>query len=377
MACFGREAEAKNIWREFAVGRNLLMLAPRRVGKTVLLNHLQKTSEEQGYRAILLDVEGFVEEKDFFRECCATIQEELSTGKAVMAALTNKLKTIFSGSADSSDWRQILLQTEWKEFANHLFSHLNADDKGKPWVILIDELPIFVQALGRKSGQNSISEFLYWMRSVRQKYKNIRWLYTGSIGLDSVARKNNVEGALNDLRPITVLPFDIPIAKEFMKDIVGRRNLDISDDALNHVIDRLGWLSPYYLERIIEDACSDVAGLAVLDKHEMDVSMNKLLELGNRLYWASWREHIDRNFTDPDSTYLHNILRLASTYHAGIKQDNLLATINVSMEESERLAIKNCINTLISDGYIDRKEDGTLSFRMNLLREWWQRYVAM
>ena len=91
MNCFGRDTESSSLWSQFKDHRNLLMLAPRRIGKTVLLNHLREGAAEQGFRAIILDVQGFREEKEFFRECCAVIQEELSTGTKVMTAFTDRL----------------------------------------------------------------------------------------------------------------------------------------------------------------------------------------------------------------------------------------------------------------------------------------------
>jgi hypothetical protein len=83
--------ETAELWRHFKAGRNLLMLAPRRIGKTVQINHLRDTAAEHGFRAIVLEVAGFREEKDFFRQCCATIQEELSTGAKVMTAFGERL----------------------------------------------------------------------------------------------------------------------------------------------------------------------------------------------------------------------------------------------------------------------------------------------
>jgi predicted AAA+ superfamily ATPase len=62
MTCFDRLTETATLWQQLAAGRNLLMLAPRRIGKTVLLNHLLETAPANGFRAILLDVEGLFDE---------------------------------------------------------------------------------------------------------------------------------------------------------------------------------------------------------------------------------------------------------------------------------------------------------------------------
>src|SRR5688572_27713895 len=128
MTCFARDQESARLWAHFVKGKNVLMLAPRRIGKTVLLNRLREESAVKGYRAIVLDVQGFREEKAFFQQMCAVIQEELGLGPSVVAALTEKLRHVVRGAdTTGGDWRQLLLQTDWRDFASHLLGHLNND----------------------------------------------------------------------------------------------------------------------------------------------------------------------------------------------------------------------------------------------------------
>jgi len=196
MPCFDRSDETKALWSQFQAGRNLLMLAPRRIGKTVLLNHLRESAAAQGFRAIVLDVEGVRDEKAFFRECCAAIQEELSTGTKVMSA----------------------------------FAHL---------------------------------------------------------------------------------------------------------------------------------------------------AMDRLLELDKRLYWASWREHLDRNFTDPDRARLYLVLETVAKVEDGANVNLLLGVLNQRGEPISELALRDLVDTLLADGYLVLGTDGRYRFMMHLLREWWLRYVVL
>ena len=46
MPCYDRTAESAALWGHFRAEHNLLMLAPRRIGKTVLLNQLRETAVE-------------------------------------------------------------------------------------------------------------------------------------------------------------------------------------------------------------------------------------------------------------------------------------------------------------------------------------------
>ncbi len=94
MECFDRDSEVAALWRHFKKGRSILMLAPRRTGKTVLLERLKNESSGHGYQGIMLDVEGFTEEKDFFRQLCASIQKQIGIGKSLLGALGARLKQV-------------------------------------------------------------------------------------------------------------------------------------------------------------------------------------------------------------------------------------------------------------------------------------------
>ena len=48
---FDRESEQKNFWSDLDTD-NLLLLAPRRVGKTSLLKRMQDTSEQHGFSVV-------------------------------------------------------------------------------------------------------------------------------------------------------------------------------------------------------------------------------------------------------------------------------------------------------------------------------------
>ena len=378
MNCFDRTRETDDLWRLFGQGRNLLMLAPRRIGKTVLLNHLRETAGAHGFRAIVLDVEGFREEKDFFRACCAAIQEELSTGRKVMSAFTQRLNQLLQGqSGASGDWRQWLVQTDWQEFADHLFAHLDEHQEDPPWLMLVDELPVFVKSLQDKGSVVAIRNFLYWLRAMRQKHRRIRWLYTGSIGLDTVARRNQVEGALNDLDTYSLRPFDSETAGSFLADVAGRRACTLEAPASEAILQRLGWLSPYYLERIAEDACALAGSAARITLAHAHAAMDRLLDLEKRLYWGTWREHLDRNFSEPDQGRLYRILETVARSDVGADRNLLLTALNRGGESVGEATLRDLVDTLLADGYLCAGENGAYRFRMNLLREWWLRYVVL
>jgi len=376
MSCFDRDKECERFWRLFDKGKNILMLAPRRVGKTVLLNRLKEESESHKYHAIVLDVQGYHDEKSFFRQMCAAIQEEIGFGKAILTSFADRFKRIVSGNEISDDWRNILLNTDWKTFADHLLAQLVEQKDKTPWLFLVDEVPIFIRDLFKTEGQGKTHDFLYTLRNLCLKYRQVRWLFTGSIGLDAIARRIGVEGALVDMEIETLEPFDKETAARFLEHIADKNSCSFETPAIEKIVERLGWLSPYYLEKIGEAACDCAFVGQPISAQTAEKAVDSLLELSRRTYWATWREHLDKNFEEPERTHLFTLLSLISTSDS-VRSDTLLAALNKSSESVNELKLCEYLDTLEADGYLSAEENNTrYRFRMNLLREWWVRYVT-
>ncbi|MBM4371072.1 MAG: ATP-binding protein [Deltaproteobacteria bacterium] len=376
MDCFDREHESERMWRHFDGGRDVLLLAPRRVGKTVLLQHLKEQAGEKGRRAILIDVEGHREEKAFFRQLCAAIQEEISTGQAIMTALKDRLRRLIPGGDGAGDWRSILMTADWQDFADHLLATLESAQDGGGWLILVDEVPLFTKELIDTHGVERAREFLYSLRNLRQKHRTIRWLFTGSIGLDAIARRHGLEGALVDMEAESLEPFDRETALRYLAHLAGKQEVAFEPGAMDRILDRLGWLAPYYIEKIADQAfdMADRGKLVSVDAAER--SADAMLDLGRRVYWATWREHLDKNFDDPERTRLFTILAGAARTAEGVTVDTLLVTFSKEGTLDPGVLGEH-LDTLEADGYLSTDRNRTrYRFRMNLLREWWLRYVA-
>ena len=373
---FDRENERRVLWGLFMEGRNVLMLAPRRVGKTQLLNKLLEEGQEKGYRTILLDVEGRREEKDFFHEFCSAIQEEIGTGTVLLAAFTQRFRQAVQGKDSFKDWRELLLHSDWTEFAHHLLGELDKEKEGN-WLILVDELPIFVLALLDSGGRDRVRDFLYGLRRLCQKFRNVRWLFTGSIGLDAVCRRESVEGALVDLELFELNPFPESIAGDFVREILKGKGCRLEEDALCRLLKGLGWLAPYYLEKLADEACRHQDASGLIRASSSEGILDAMLALSHRTYWSIWREHLDKNFREPERTGLFRVLEAIAKSTEGATKDTLLAALPPGESPAEG-TLRRLLDTLEADGYLHREEDQSprYRFRMELLRRWWLRYVV-
>lgn len=377
MDFFDRKQECQELWRLFAKSKNVLMLAPRRIGKTMLLHKLAEESEEKGFRGVVVDVEGYSEEKDFFQQLCSSIQEEIGTGRSLIATFTSRLKQAMHGDDSIKDWRQLLLHTDWQRFAETLLGTLNEPGEEKPLLIMVDEVPIFVMALLRKHGVERAKSFLYWLRNMQQRYRNIRWLYTGSIGLDAVARREGMEGALVDMEVYLLLPFSDLTARDFVKHLTVKDRCRIDTDAVDAILSGLGWLSPYYLDKIVNDACSNAGISKQITPSIAGQALDAMLDKSKRVYWSPWREHLDKNFPEPERTHLYTVLEVIAADSSGAHRDTILMALNQGGGQITSREMAFLLDTLITDGYITPCDGQPERFRfvMNLLRLWWLRYV--
>ena len=101
------------------------------------------------------------------------------------------------------------------EFAETLIASL--DETGEKTAIIIDEVSYFFLALVEEDAKEARA-FAYRLRGLQQRYKKVRWLITGSIGLDTIARRHGLEGAFVDFETFVLEPFTAAEAISYMRD---------------------------------------------------------------------------------------------------------------------------------------------------------------
>lgn len=140
-----RPAERAELRWHLEQGHSLLMLAPRRVGKTWLLKRLVEDLRGT-WNVILCDVEGKSNEEEFLKHICHQIEVEADVKGKALGRLRHILDQF--GSKDLSTGWQSALATDWRAFAATLVRRLSEDDR--PTVLLIDEIALFVMNLQRR-----------------------------------------------------------------------------------------------------------------------------------------------------------------------------------------------------------------------------------
>lgn len=374
---YDRSAERKELAHLLVTGSSILMLAPRRVGKTWVMRRLEEDMAAQSWGTVFCDVEGMADETEFLKHLCDEIQAQEAMTARTVNYVGQRLKQLLAEGGWSSV-QEALGRVNWKTFSEALVRSLNSHPT--PTVILIDELSLFVMARLRHN-QPSTLDFLHHLRSLRQRYQNVRWLFTGSVGLDTIARRATLSGALLGLTPFSIEPFSERAARAFLTNFceTGKafRPFELSDESFAHLVHELGWLAPYYLEqfgnviRATGKPGAHTRPLATVS--DIDRAFDTLLAPQHRIHFAAWEEHLSKNFEEPDQDKLRAILAACAYLPEGQQLASIQSGLMSQQISSTTKEIRDLLAMLVADGFFDF--DGTrYRFRSGLVRRYWLKY---
>lgn len=372
---FDREAEQKKLWRQLETD-NVLMLAPRRIGKTSLIFRLCETAEQHRFSAVYCSFAGCDSERD----CVHTLFKALHALQTIgqkNAAFFAGIRSIKLGAV-GIEWHSDAADN-WRQAGEEITKALSASED--QWLVCIDELPVFVVKLLQQGeeGRQRARTFLYWLRDLRQaNFERVRWLMAGSVGLDTVAARLRIADAINDLPPFPLDAFSVDCAHRFLDKLAASYTMPLAAKVRDRMVESVGWPVPYYLQLLfsqLRDAF-DESGLAP-DLASVDTAFEKLLGPGYRGHFDYWRQRLDDELGQPEAGHAMRLLARICRDHNGLDATALgLILHDAIADDSERdRALRYLLNVLESDGYIAHRGE-RYSFRLEWLRRFWQREYA-
>jgi hypothetical protein len=368
--------ERKQLRRKLESGLSIHMPAPRRIGKTWTIGRLATDLREAGWQAIEVDVQGMSTPHQFAADLCARIEEQTATTTRVKAHVIQRLNNLLGG-----DWGDKPLDALGRvnpiQFAETLIASLN--ELGKNTVIIIDEISYFFLALAEKDAKEAHA-FAYQLRALQQRYKNVRWLITGSIGLDTIARRYDLQGAFVDFETFVLSPFTPEEARSYLRDPAVQQQLNhpfqVSDADLDAMFTDLGWLAPFYLKLVANEVRPSVPADGKVwqaTKADFDAAFERLLQPNRQAEFAVWREHVRKNLPATDRAVASYLLGFLSQYPMGEIEDTLLAQTALAEPSVTKRQMQDVLAMLINDGLL-LKSDGRFKFRSGLVRRYWREY---
>ncbi|MGE0102127.1 MAG: hypothetical protein AB7H86_01985 [Blastocatellales bacterium] len=389
---FDRSKDLAEIWRKLET-ENLLLLAPRRVGKTSLmyrlLNEIDSYEEISG---MLISVPDVSDEKDFIERLYRGLLESPngqtrlkrhwnSFKSSTIGRLFKNIESIGIKDVFEVAWREAR-EKDWVDLGGEFFDLLRQMD-GR-WVIMIDELPVFVLNLIKKDPSASRAKtFLYWLRGLRQMPpphgEKLRFLIAGSIGLDTIASRYKMGDSINDLTVMSLGPFTVQTAHDFLETLGSEYSIPLSPEVRERIIEKAEWLIPYHLQLFfsgILELCSDER--ITPTRETVDQAFETLLSRGKAAYFDYWSQRLTEELGSPHDGWARSLLNAISKDANGVSRQNLQSILSkhISNPVERDETLNWLLEILIGDGYLVDDESDRLGFRSSLLREFWYRRYA-
>ena len=379
---YGREYELKRLREMLEQGEHILMLAPRRVGKTSLMLELKRVPPEN-WDVIYVNVEG----GDSPTDCIAAILASLASIPQYRSrfqtipfssAIKDVLHTFQSATVEIDVLRIELrgaIGRDWDSAAAHLQARLTKIPSAQNnLLIIIDELPVLISRMlrtpnGRDDADLLLSRLRYWRQGPEFRGA-LRTLVGGSIGLEGVLRRAGLSGSINDLAPFHLGSWDTNTAVTFLRELSTTYKFALEDKAIWSILELLQDPVPYHVQLFfsaLRDHCrGDVACVTPeAIKHTFS----------ERLAGASGTAHLDHYVTRLEialDSKEYEVARAILDHLSRHRNGTDLEQLGPLQKQSSSVFV-SVLRDLEADDYLVGQGQ-KWCFRSNLLREWWKRH---
>ena len=377
---YGREYELDRLWEHLEQGEHILMLAPRRVGKTSLMLELHRAPREN-WEVIYVDVEG----GDGPADCVASILAELAAHPRYRTRFeaipfSKAVKDVLHGVSVGIQIPALRVElkraigSEWGDAADQLEARLTSlDEAGGKLLIILDELPILISGMLREDRKRDaellLSRFRRWRQAPALGGK-VHTLIGGSIGLEGIVRRAGLSGSINDLVPFRLNSWDRSTAVQFLKELACGCNFPLDNGSIVRILDLVDDPVPYHVQLFF----SALRGTSRGDPSRVSPELiDQCFE--ERLSGPSGTAHLDHYesrletaFDEGECQMAYDILGRACSRKDGVSFTDL-----DDLRQRGRKTFQSVLGNLEADGYL-RREESNLIFRSNLLRTWWRKH---
>lgn len=373
---FDRHSEIRQLRTELDNDANILLTAPRRVGKTSLALKLCDVLRQEKWCAAFFDAESCTDETEFVEALIRALREKEINLEGVhrVQGWLGDLRKYFDSVG--GNLFSVKFRTDQGSFDDQVRSLFDQPAKeGWKLLIVVDELPVMLnRLLMEDKGAERAREFLHWLRELRQAYRgSVQWMLLGSIGLNSFTETRGLTATINDLTAVSLGAFLEVDAHAFLEKLGDDNYYPLSYEIRSRILEIVGWALPYHLQLMFH-ALRELEGSP--SATGVDRAFESLLDPAKSIYFDTWRQRLAEQLEPAGAAMAMSLLTELCRHNAGRTRPQLhsfLMRRNPTVDpEAVQQQLSALIQILQRDGYL-AVEGGKYLFRSFLLREYWRR----
>ena len=347
---FRRDDLVELIWDKLRAGSSVQLTAPRRVGKTSIMQFMAEQSIEN-YKLIFDDIEGINSANEFYERIYLLLLNCLNTmDKArIWVEKFFKSRSITEISRDG-----IKLESKPDDFlkeTNLALREINDNPEIENIVLFLDELPVLLFKLSKKKNEEAtsiLSNLRYW-RQQPELNKKVRFVLAGSVGLHYVVKA--IEGrsaVLGDLSPVKFEPLTYEAAVEYVKWATDSSSLIFDPALIEHLLGKIHYYVPYFINLMLNEINKQARKInnPEITEQEIDNAFEAIVTHND--YFQDWEDRLQQYMTKADFNFVNELL----TYTAQKGVITLQEIYDKAVKHDKTDDYMGFIFDLEKDGYI-------------------------
>ncbi|MDM8516753.1 ATP-binding protein [Desulfobacterales bacterium HSG16] len=384
---FGREKEIAKFTGLLKSDANVLLLGQRRMGKTSLMRETANRFQDSAV-CLYVDIEHCDSAQDVMLKLGKVAHEHRSLIGAAKDGFFDMLKSI-RGSIDEIG-TDALVKIKLREGAAENWSYIGDGilewlaKTNKKVIILIDELPVFINRVIRNSSNVIVPEkkkdadiFLSWLRGASiQHVGKIAFATGGSIGIEPILEQIGLSDRLNNFTAFHLEPWSAEIALEFLEDRAEENGICFKEGAKEHILEKLGVAIPHFVQKFLlniswdcMDRSSDACDVVDVDR----IYKDKMLAVQGSIELATYVERLERTLGREKFLLARDLLTEAAIADRLTGKAAMIIAEDHYPDHNERTeVIRFLMKTFEHDGYLH--QDGRdYVFKNSLLKDYWEK----
>lgn len=383
---FGRERFVELVWEKISRG-NILLVAPRRFGKTSVMYRL--IDEPRGNSKIIhADLESVTEPAEMIIQLLEGLAKDESFDDTV-----GKIGFVKTGwNFFRKNFEEVDLyvakvklrdniREDWQAKGKEIFQKVTEIDSTV--IFILDEFPMMLDAMLKHNRKDEAKTLLRWFRSLRISpglQNKIRFVIAGSIGIDHVLNQLDEINSINDFEKLKLEPFSPKIANEFINELCATHSLPLTEEVKAKILESVGKPIPYFIQILF----SEVYKTYFQDEAEITVETiekiyrEKVLGVDCKTYFEYYYGRLRLYYAPDEEKAARGILREIAVKGELKKSTCYQIFQKVLGKKASLEGFGKLMTELENDFYVTFKyETESFEFGSKLLRDWWLRNYGM
>ena len=357
----------ENVWEELKKGNSVLLAAPRRVGKTSIMQYMEQNPDND-YKLIFSNIQGINSANEFFERIYTLLLNCLNTmqqGIRWFNNFKNKIK-ITSISINSITFETT--PTDFLRATNDLLTEINNIPEIENIILLLDELPEVLFRINREDAISTLKNLRHW-RQQPEMNKKVKFVLAGSIGIHYVVdkiEKRNTD--LNDLRIIDFKPLSENEAFKYIDWATEGATVTYNLELKEYLLSKIQYFVPYFINLLLDEINTQAKKTdnPKITTQGIDTAFDIVVRHSD--YFKDWKQRLQDYMPKEDFDFVNEIL--IHTAHKG--HISLQEIYDKAVKHNKTADYMDFIEDLEKDGYITEIE-GEYRFMSPFLSAFWKK----